>query len=89
MREVAPLAQDMTCRRTMFKHYIDELQRHKNRTKSRVRANVEHVFRVMKRQFGFDRVRYRGWQKNSNRIFTCFALVNLYIVGKQLIPAAT
>src|SRR5271170_1681801 len=57
IREVAPMAQDMTCRRTKFKHGVDALQRSKNRTKSRVRAKVEHVFRVMKRQFGFDRVR--------------------------------
>jgi IS5 family transposase len=87
IREVAPMAQDMTCRRTKFKHRVDELQRSKNRTKSRVRAKVEHVFRVMKRQFGFDRVRYRGLKKNANRMFACFALVNLYIVRKRLVPA--
>jgi IS5 family transposase len=46
---------------------------------------VEHVFRVMKRQFGFDRVRYRGLKKNANRMFTCFALVNLYVVRKRLV----
>jgi len=88
IREVAPMAQDMTCRRTKFKHGVDALQRSKNRTKSRVRAKVEHVFRVMKRQFGFDRVRYRGLKKNANRMFACFALVNLYIVRKRLDPAA-
>ena len=88
IREVAPMAQDMTCRRTKFKHGVDALQRSKNRTKSRVRAKVEHVFRVMKRQFGFDRVRYRGLKKNANRMFACFALVNLYIVRKRLVPAA-
>src|SRR5277367_1415733 len=88
IREVAPMAQDMTCRRTKFKHGVDALQRSKNRTKSRVRAKVEHVFRVMKRQFGFDRVRYRGLKKNANQMFACFALVNLYIVRKRLVPAA-
>ena len=85
IRAAAPMAQDMTCKRTKFKHYVDELQRKKNRTKSRVRAKVEHVFRVMKRQFGFDRVRYRGLAKNANRMFTCFALVNLYLVRKRLV----
>ncbi len=34
--------------------------------------------RVLKRQFGFDRVRYRGLAKNHNRLCACFALVNLY-----------
>ena len=40
----------------------------------------------MKQQFGFDRVRYRGLEKNSNRMFACFALVNLYIMRKRLAP---
>jgi len=51
-----------------------------------VRSKVEPVFRVMKRQFGFDRVRYRGLAKNANRMFACFALVNLYIARKRLVP---
>ena len=76
----------MTSRRTRYKHFVDELQRRKNRTKAQVRSKVEHVFRVMKRQFGFDRVRYRGLEKNSNRMFACFALVNLYITRKRLAP---
>jgi transposase, IS5 family len=76
----------MTSRRARYKHVVDELQRRKNRTKARVRSKVEHVFRVMKRQFGFDRVRYRGLAKNANRIFACFALVNLYITRKRLAP---
>jgi IS5 family transposase len=63
---------------------VDELQRKKNRTKALVRSKVEHVFRVMKRQFGFDRVRYRDLAKNANRIFACLALVNLYLTRKRL-----
>jgi IS5 family transposase len=85
IREAAPQAQDMTHRRTKFKNYVDELQRRKNTTKSRVRAKVEHVFRVLKRQFGFDRVRYRGLAKNHNRLCACFALVNLYNHRKRLL----
>lgn len=85
MREKAPRAQDMTSRRTRYKQVVDQLQRRKNRTKARVRSKVEHVFRVMKRQFGFDRVRYRGLAKNANRMFACFALVNLYITRKRLV----
>jgi len=86
MREKAPRAQGMASRRTRYKQVVDQLQRRKNRTKARVRSKVEHVFRVMKRQFGFDRVRYRGLAKNANRMFACFALVNLYITRKRLVP---
>ena len=85
IREAAPRAQDMTHRRTKFKNYVDELQKKKNTTKSRVRARVEHVFRVLKRQFGFDRVRYRGLAKYHNRLCACFALVNLYNHRKRLL----
>jgi IS5 family transposase len=58
IREAAPEAQDMTNRRTKFKNYVDE--EGKNKTKSRVRAKVEHPFRILKRVFGFTKVRYRG-----------------------------
>ena len=44
IRQKAPQAQDMTSRRTRYKEIVDELQRRKNRTKSRVRSKVEHVF---------------------------------------------
>ena len=84
IQEAAPKAQDMTCRRTKFKHYVDELQKKKNTTKSRVRAKVEHVFRILERVFGFDKVRYRGIAKNHHRLCANFALVNLYLHRKRL-----
>jgi transposase, IS5 family len=86
IRGKAPRAQDMTSRRARYKQIVDQLQRRKNRTKAQVRSKVEHVFRVMKRQFGFDRVRYKGLAKNANRMFACFALVNLYLTRKRLAP---
>ena len=86
IHEAAPHAQDMTCRRTKFKDYVDEEARRKNTTKSRLRAKVEHVFRILKRIFGFDKVRYRGIAKNHNRLCACFALVNLYLHRKRLAP---
>jgi IS5 family transposase len=43
-----------------------------------VRAKVEHPFRILKRIFGFDKVRYRGLAKNHHRLCACFALVNLH-----------
>jgi IS5 family transposase len=84
IREAAPHAQDMTCRRTKFKNYVDEVARRKNTTKSHVRAKVEHVFRILKRVFGFDKVRYRGIAKNHSRLCANFALVNLYLHRKHL-----
>ena len=82
--QAAPRAKDMTCRRTRFKQYVDELQRKKNRTKSQVRARVEHPFRILKRVFGFDKVRYRGLAKNHHRLCANFALINLYLHRKRL-----
>jgi transposase, IS5 family len=84
IRQAAPRAQDMTCRRTKYKDYVDELQRKKNRVKAKVRARVEHPFRILKRIFGFDKVRYRGLAKNHNRLCACFALGNLYLHRKRL-----
>ena len=84
IKEAAPKAQDMTCKRTRFKNYVDELQKKKNRSKSSVRAKVEHVFRILKRVFGFDKVRYRGIAKNHNSLCANFALVNLYMHRKRL-----
>ena len=65
IREAAPNAQDMTCKRTSYKKRVDELQRAKNSSKSTVRAKVEHPFRILKRIFGFDKVRYRGIAKTT------------------------
>ena len=84
IQQAAPKAQDMTCRRTKFKHYVDELQKKKNCSKSSVRAKVEHPFRILKRVFGFDKVRYRGLAKNHHRLCANFALVNLYLHRKRL-----
>ena len=84
IREAAPRAQDMTCRRTKYKNFVDQLQRAKNQVKARVRAKVEHPFRILKRIFGFEKVRYRGMKKNHNRLCACFALVNLYLHRKRL-----
>lgn len=61
-----------------------QAQRRKNRNKSRVRARVEHVFAVVKRLWGFTKVRYRGLQKNATRAFTALALANSYMCRHQL-----
>jgi IS5 family transposase len=51
--------------------------------KSSVRSKVEHVFRIVKRQFGFTKVVYRGIIKNLNRLFALFASANAYMLGKS------
>jgi len=84
----APQAQDCTHRRYRYKDRTDEVEREKNRSKSTVRSKVEHVFAVMKLQFGFVKVRYRGLAKNANRLFATCALVNLYMVRRKLQHAA-
>ena len=55
--------------------------------KASVRAKVEHPFRVIKRQFGYTKVRYRGLAKNTAQVLTLFALSNLWMKRKQLMPA--
>lgn len=52
--------------------------------KSRIRAKVEHAFRIIKQQFGFSKARYRGIAKNDNKLQTMFALGNLWLVRKKL-----
>jgi transposase, IS5 family len=58
----------------------------KNTTKSRVRAKVEHPFRILKRVFGFVKVHFRGLKKDHDHICAGFALVNLYQHRKRLAP---
>ena len=56
--------------------------------KASLRAKVEHPFRVIKRQFGYTKVRYRGLAKNTAQVLTLFALSNLWMVRWQLLPTA-
>ena len=58
--------------------------RAKNRTKSQVRARVEHVFGVVKRLWGFNKVRYRGLAKNATRSFVALALANIFLARRTL-----
>ncbi|QNH27085.1 IS5 family transposase [Xanthomonas theicola] len=55
--------------------------------KASVRAKVEHPFRVIKRQFGYTKVRYRGLAKNTAQVLTLFALSNRWMARRQLLPA--
>jgi IS5 family transposase len=68
-------------KRSRLKRAIQELET----LKSRIRARVEHPFRVIKRQFGYVKVRYRGLAKNHAQVLTLFALSNLWMVRKRLL----
>ena len=56
--------------------------------KASIRAKVEHPFRVIKRQFGHVKVRYRGLAKNTAQLHTLFALSNLWMVRRTLLQGA-
>jgi IS5 family transposase len=68
------------------RHPLTEYQRNINRARSRHRARGEHAFHVVKRLWGFAMVRYRGLAKNTARVFVMFALANLYLVRRRLLP---
>jgi IS5 family transposase len=83
----APKAKDFTHRRYRHGGVVDEVERGKNRTKSSVRAKVEHSIAVIKRVFGFAKVRYRGLAKNKHRLWVSCGLANLFIVRHRLLRA--
>jgi transposase, IS5 family len=58
-----------------------------NRLRSATRARGEHAFRIVKQLWGYSKVRYRGLAKNTARLFSMFALANLYMVRRRLLPA--
>ena len=58
-----------------------------NRLRSATRARGEHAFRVVKQLWGFTKVRYRGLAKNTARLYAAFALANLYMLRRRLLPA--
>ncbi len=77
-------ARDFTNQRTRKAGVVDEIERGKNRNKSRIRARVEHVFAVVKRLWGFAKVRYRGLEKNATRSFVALGLANIYLARTRL-----
>ena len=87
IRQAAPKAKDFTNQKASRHKPLSEREREKNRTKSQVRAKVEHAFLVIKRIFGFAKVSYRGLKKNGNRLFVVAALANLFMARRHLFRA--
>jgi transposase, IS5 family len=84
MKDTAPKAKDFTNERAYRNSELTKTQKRKNKYKSSIRSKVEYAFLVIKKLWGFTKVRYRGLAKNKNRLLTTLALVNLYIVREQL-----
>jgi IS5 family transposase len=63
---------------------IERITEELEHIKARIRAKVEHPFRVIKRQFGHVKVRYRGLVKNTAQLHTLFALANLWMARRRL-----
>lgn len=84
IRARAPQAKDLTQKRGRGYKYLSKQQRRINRARSRVRARVEHAIGVVKRVFGFTKVRYRGIAKNANRLFVTCALANIFMARRYL-----
>jgi IS5 family transposase len=83
----------IAARRSTYKHLskrsaLYKARRKIEKAKAQVRAKVEHPFRVIKRQFGYVKTRFRGLAKNTAQLTTLFALSNLWMVRRQLLPAA-
>lgn len=70
-----------------LKNKRDRLLEKAEKLKASVRAKVEHPFRVIKQQFGYAKLRYRGLAKNTARLTMLFAMSNLWMVRKQLMRA--
>lgn len=68
---------------------LTEHQKMINRNRSRRRARGEFAFHVVKTRWGFAKVRYRGLVKNTARVYALFALANLYLVRRRLLPRGT
>ena len=85
IRKEAPHARDFTQKKGCRNKPLSEEERSRNRTKSKVRAKVEHPFLVFKQIFGFTKVRYRGLMKNANRLFITCGLTNIYMARKQML----
>jgi IS5 family transposase len=66
---------------------LPEATKHVEYLKAAIRSKVEHPFRVVKRQFGYQKVRFKGLLKNTAQGLTLFALSNLWMVRRTLLAS--
>jgi len=84
LKEIAPRAKDFTNKRAYRNAPLSDADKGANQRKSSIRAKVEHPFLILKRLWGFAKVRYRGLAKNANRAFAMLAAINLLKHGRPL-----
>ncbi|MDR4468082.1 MAG: IS5 family transposase [Nitrospira sp.] len=85
IRQHAPKAKSFVQAKAHRHRPLSEAERARNRTKSKVRAKVEHAFLVIKRIFGWAKVRYRGLAKNTHWLQISCGLANLYMARRRLV----
>jgi transposase, IS5 family len=74
--------------KTMAEGGLKQVTKQLEYLKSAVRAKVEHPFRVIKRQFGYQKVRYRDLAKSTGQILALFTLSNLWMARRSLLTTA-
>lgn len=72
-------------RKTLTDSTDDRWSETVEKVKAKIRAKVEHPFRVIKQQFGFSKVRYKGLEKNTSQLYMLFALSNIWQARKSLL----
>ncbi len=77
-----------TCQKLGKRNVLYKAKRKIEKAKAQVRAKVEHPFRVIKRQFGYMKTRFRGLAKNRAQLVTLFALSNLWMARQHLLSNA-
>jgi IS5 family transposase len=87
IREQAPNAKDFTHKTGCRNRPLNDGDKAKNKTKSKVRAKVEHPFLILKRVFGFTKVRYRGLEKNATRLFVARGLIQSVYGSKTTVAS--
>ena len=85
IRAHAPKAKSFIQTKAHRHRPLSEEERTRNCTKSKVRAKVEHAFLVIKRIFGWAKVRYRGLAKNTHWLQISCGLANLYVARRRLL----
>lgn len=87
--EGRPMIWQVAARSSTYEHLSKRSVRYKTRRKiEKVKAQVKHPFRVTKRQFGYLKTLFRGLAKNTGKLTTLFALSNLWMVRRQVLPGA-
>ena len=85
IREHATDAKDLTNLKECRNRPLSADEKARNNTKSKAWGKVEHPFLILKRVFGFNKVRYRGLGKNATRLFVACGLVILYMARRRLL----